>query len=70
MNVSSLILDFKNKMASTSALKSKRETIEELVEKQEIWAFTDTECRVDNKISFKWSTMFEAFHTKEFEVFV
>ena len=31
-------------MASTSSLKSKRKTIEEPVEKQEIWAFTDIEC--------------------------
>ena len=57
-------------MASTLALKSKRNTIEQPVEKQEIWAFTDTECRVDKNIVFKWNTMFQAFQTKEFQVFL
>ena len=48
-------------MESTSALKSKRKTIEEPMEKQEIWAFTNTLCRVDKKIAFKWNTLFQAF---------
>ena len=55
-------------MESTSALKSKRKTIEEPVEKQEIWAFTNTKCQVDKKIPFKWNTLFQAFQTKEFQV--
>ena len=55
-------------MASTSCLKSKRKTVEELVEKQESWAFTDTECRVDKKTTFKWNTLFQEFQIKEFQV--
>ena len=43
-------------------------TIEYPVEKQEIWAFTDTECRVDKKIAFKWNTLFQEFQTKQFQV--
>ena len=38
------------------------------MEKQEIWAFTDIECRVDKKIALKWNTPFQAFQTKEFQV--
>ena len=57
-------------MESTSSLKSKRKIIEELVEKQEIGTFVDTECQVDKKVSFKWNNMFQAFQTKEFQVFL
>jgi hypothetical protein len=57
-------------MVSTSALKTKRNTIEETMEKQEIWTFTDIVCRVDKKISFKWNTLFQAFQTKEIQVFL
>ena len=52
---------FQEKKAFASTLKSKRKTIEDLVEKQEIWAFTDTECQVDKNITFKWNTLFQAF---------
>ena len=38
------------------------------MEKHEIWAFIDTEWRVDKKISFKCNTLFQAFQTKEFQV--
>ena len=54
-------------MASTLASKSKSKTIEEPVEKQEIWAFIEMECRVDKNISFKGNTFFQAFQTKEFQ---
>ena len=55
-------------MESTSALKSKRNIVEELVEKQESWVFIDTKCRVDKKIAFKWNTLFQAFQSKQFQV--
>ena len=45
-------------MESTSSLKRKRKTTEDPVEKQEIWAFTDTECRVDKMADFKWNILF------------
>ena len=54
-------------MESTLALKSKRKTIEEPMEKQEIWAFTDTKCQVNKKIALKWNTVFQEFHTKQFQ---
>ena len=55
-------------MSSTSALKSKMNTIEEPTKNEEIWAFTDMECWVDKKIALKWNTLFQAFQTKEFQV--
>ena len=54
-------------MESTLALKRKKKTIEEPMEKQEIWAFTDIECRVDKKIAFKWNTLFQEFQKKSFK---
>ena len=56
------------KMEINLALKGKRNIVEELVEKQEIWAFIDTECRTDKNTSFKWNTLFQAFQSKEFQV--
>ena len=57
-------------MESNSTLKNKRKTVEEPMEKQDMWTFTDIECRVDKKVSIKWNTMFQAFHTKEFKFFL
>ena len=70
MNVSYCFFLFSIKMASTSSLKSKRKTIEGLVEKQERWAFTDTEWKVDKKTTFKWNTLFQELQYKEFQVFL
>lgn len=44
--------------------------IEEHVEKQEMCTFIDTECRVDKKVAFKVNNLFQAFQTKEFQVFL
>ena len=40
------------------------------MENQEIWEFTDTECRLDKNNAFKRNTLFQEFHTKEFQVFL
>ena len=61
---------FRKKIESTLDFKSKRKTIEEAMEKHEIWAFTDTKCQVDKKISFKWNTLFQTFQKKVFHVFI
>ena len=55
-------------MATTSILKSKRNIVEEPVEKPKGWEFMDTECRVDNKTFFKWNNLFQEFQCKEFLV--
>jgi hypothetical protein len=52
-------------MTSTSSWKSKRNTIEEPMQKQEISTFTNTECRVNKRIAFKWNTLFQAFQKKK-----
>ena len=57
-------------MESTLGVKRKRKTVEEPMEKHDIWVFTDIECRVDKKIAFKWNTPFQTFQTKEFQVFL
>ena len=68
-DVSWLILCFMNKISSTSALRSKRKTIEDPMEKHKICA-TDIERWVDKKISFKCNTLFQPFQTKYFQVFL
>ena len=55
-------------MENNSSLKSERKTIEESVEKQESWAFMDTECRVDKNTALKWNNLFQEFQYKEFQV--
>ena len=55
-------------MASNYSLKNKRKIIEEPVEKEQMWTFTDTDCWVDKKVVFTWSTLFQAFQNKEFQV--
>ena len=55
-------------MGSIFLLKSKRKTVEELTEKQEMWIFVDTECRMDKKVVFTWNSLFQAFQDKEFQV--
>ena len=57
-------------MESNFSFKNKRNIIEESVEKQEMWTFTNTEYQVDKKVAFKWNTLFQAFQTKEFQVFI
>ena len=57
-------------MESNLALKNKRKIVEELVEKQEMWIFTDTECQVDKKVVFTWNTFFQAFQDKWFQVLI
>ena len=59
---------FSNNMASKYTLKNKRKAIEEPMEKQEMWTFTDTECWVDKKFVFTWNTLFQAFQNKKFQV--
>ena len=59
-----------NKMAYTSSFKNKIKIVEEPMEKQEMWTFTDTECRVDKKVAFKWNNLLQAFQRKEFQVFL
>ena len=57
-------------MESKYALKNKRNTVEEPVEKQEVWTLIDTECQVDMKVVITWNTLFLEFQNKQFQVFL
>ena len=55
-------------MEYTSSLKTKRKTCKETMEKPEIQAFTEIDCRVNKNIALKWNTLLQAFQTKEYQV--
>jgi hypothetical protein len=59
-----------NDMESNYPLKNKRKIVEDPVEKQEMWTFTDTDYWVDKKVVFKWNTLFQAFQNKDFKAFL
>lgn len=44
-------------------MKSKIKSVEnqDLVEGKETWVFIDTECKIDQKISFQWNQLFQYF---------
>ena len=48
-------------MESTSLTKNLKRTIEEPVKENRICIFTDTECKVDKKVCYTWSALFQAF---------
>ena len=55
-------------MASNSIFKNKRNNVEEPIKEQGIWIFANVECRVDNNVIFTWTSLFQAFQDKEFQV--
>ena len=55
-------------MASTSMLKNKRKFVKELINKKGAWIFADIECKVDQKVTFTWNSLFQAFQDKYFQM--
>lgn len=57
-------------MESTFGMKNKRNNVEsqDLVEGKETWVFTNTECKIDQNISFQWNQLFEAFLTNDYQM--
>ena len=55
-------------MALSSMTKNLNKTIEESIKEDEIWIFSDTECKVDRKVSYSWTTLFQEFQDKYFVV--
>ena len=53
-------------MASTSMMKNMKKVVKEPIKEQGTWIFTDTECRVDKKVTFTWNSLFQAFQDKYF----
>ena len=55
-------------MASSSLTKNLNKTIVEPIKENGIWIFSDTECKVDKKVCYAWTSRFQAFEDKEFVV--
>ena len=55
-------------MASSSLNKNLNKDVEEPIKENAIWIFTDTECKVDKKVCYTWTSLFQAFQDKEFTV--
>ena len=55
-------------MASTSLTKDQKKTVEDPIKDNGIWIFTDTECKVDRKLCYTWTSLFQEFQDKEFVV--
>ena len=57
-------------MASTSGMKNKTKSAKtwDLVEGKETWVFTDTKCKIDQKISFQWNHMFQYLLTEDYHL--
>ena len=53
-------------MASTSMMNNKGKVVEESIKEKGTWIFTDTECRVDKKVTYTWNSLFQAFQDKDF----
>ena len=47
-------------------LKNKNKAVVELIKDQGTWIFTDTECKVDKKVTFTWNSLFQSFKDKYF----
>ena len=55
-------------MASSSLTKNLNNTVKEPFTENGIWIFSDTECKVDKKVCYTWTSLFQAFQDKEFVV--
>jgi hypothetical protein len=55
-------------MALKSLTKNLNKTVEEPIKEGGVWIFSDTECKVDKKVCYTWTSLFQAFQDKEFVV--
>ena len=55
-------------MASISLTKNLNRNVEEAIKENGIWIFSYTECKVDKKACYNWTSLFQAFQDKEFVV--
>ena len=53
-------------MASTSLTKNVKKIVKEPFKENGIWIFADTECKGYKKVGYTWTSLFQAFHDKEF----
>ena len=55
-------------MASNSLTKNLNKTVEESIKEDGVWIFSDIERKVDMKVCYTWTSLFQAFQDKEFVV--
>ena len=55
-------------MASSSMTKNLNKIVEESIKEDGIWIFSDTECKVDKKVYYTWTSLFQASQDKKFVV--
>ena len=53
-------------MASTTLTKNLKKAVKEPVKENGIWIFEDTEYKVDKKVCYTWTYLFQGFQDKEF----
>ena len=55
-------------MASKSLTKNLNKIVEESIKEDGVWIFSDTECKVDKKVCYTQTALFQAFQDKYFVV--
>ena len=55
-------------MASSSLTKNLNKKVKESIKEDGVWIFSDTECKVDKKVCYTWTSLFQAFQDKDFVV--
>ena len=55
-------------MATSSLTKNLNKMVKESIKEDGVWIFSDTECKVDKKVCYTWTSLFQAFQDKEFVV--
>ena len=55
-------------MASSLQTKNVNITVEESIKEDGVWIFSNTECKVDKKVCYTWTSLFQAFQDKDFVV--
>ena len=57
-------------MESTSGMKKKRKSskTQDFVKGKDTWVFTDTECKIDQNISFQWNQLFQDLLTVDYHI--
>jgi hypothetical protein len=55
-------------MALSSLTKNLNKIVEEPIKEDGVSIFLDTECKVDKKVCYTWTSLFQAFQDKEFVV--
>jgi hypothetical protein len=48
-------------MALDSLIKNLNKIVKESIKEDGVWIFLDTECKVDKKVSYTWTSLFQAF---------